>query len=223
MVGFVGLQARRRRRNRILLVVSIIALFGIFFYLPSIDFSTDQTEPPMEIIPSSVVDESSLRSEIEQLKLEIFQKDQRLKFRDDQIKNLREEIRDLNESFDTIKNDYEQSLNIISDLENNTLENNSESIAKLNILENKITELNKQLSKYEDLVQKLEIELANSISNEDMEALNIENSILKSELIQIEQKNRSFENELNELKKIIKNKDKEIEDLIYLKDSQHHG
>ena len=79
------------------------------------------------------------------------------------------------------------------------------------------------MSKYEDLVQKLEIELANSISNEDMEALNIENSILKSELIQIEQKNRSFENELNELKKIIKNKDKEIEDLIYLKDSQHHG
>ena len=56
-----------------------------------------------------------------------------------------------------------------------------------------------------------------------MEEVNIENSILKSELRQIKQKNRSFENELNELKKIIKNKDKEIEDLIYLKDSQHHG
>ena len=102
MVGFVGLQARRRRRNRILLVISIIAIFGIFFYLPSLDFSTDQTEPPIEIIPSSVVDESSLRSEIEELKLEIFQKDQRLKFRDDQIKNLREEIGDLNESFNKL-------------------------------------------------------------------------------------------------------------------------
>ena len=90
-------------------------------------------------------------------------------------------------------------------------------------LENKITELTKQLSKYEDLIQKLEIELESSASNEDMEEVNIENSILKSELRQIEQKNRSFENELNELKKIIKNKDKEIEDLIYLKDSQHHG
>ena len=64
MVGFVGLQARRRRRNRILLIISIIAIFGIFFYLPSIDFSTEQIEPPIEIIPSSVVDESSLRSEI---------------------------------------------------------------------------------------------------------------------------------------------------------------
>ena len=48
-----------------------------------------------EIIPSNVVDESSLRTEIEELKLEIFQKDQRLKFRDDQIKNLRKEINDL--------------------------------------------------------------------------------------------------------------------------------
>ena len=93
----------------------------------------------------------------------------------------------------------------------------------IHINKNKITELNKQLSKYENLVQKLEIELESSVSTEDMEEVNIENSILKSELRQIEQKNRSFENELNELKKIIKNKDKEIEDLIYLKDSQHHG
>ena len=223
MVGFVGFQARRRRRNRILLIVSIIVIFGIFFYSPFIDFSTDQTEPPNEIIPSSVVDESSLRSEIEELKLAVFQKDQRLKFRDDEIKSLREELRDLNESIVTIKNDYDQSLSNISDLENNSLENNSENIEKLYRLENKITELNKQLSKYKDLAQKLEIELKSSASTEDMEEVNIKNSILKSELRQIEQKNRSFENELNELKKIIKNKDKEIEDLIYLKDSQHHG
>ncbi len=223
MVGFVGLQARRRKRNRILLIISIIAIFGIFFYLPSIDFSTDQIEPPIEIIPSSVVDESSLRSEIEELKLEVFQKDQRLKFRDDQIKKLREEVDDLNNSLNIIKNDHAQSLKNISDLENNTLENNSENINKLNSLENKITELKKQLSKYEDLVQKLEIELESSVSTEDIEEVNIENSILKSELRQIEQKNRSIENELNELKKIIKSKDKEIEDLIYLKDSQHHG
>ena len=223
MVGFVGAQARRRRRNRYILIVSIIFVFVIFFYLPSINFSTDESQPPVEIIPSNVIDESSLRSEIEELKLELFQKDQRLKFRDDQIKNLRKEIRDLNDSFDTIKNDYEESLNSISNLETNTLENNSQNIKKLSTLESQVIDLTKQLSKYEQLVQKLEIELASSISSEDIQEVNIENSILKSELRQIEQKNRSFENELNELKKIIKNKDKEIEDLIYLKDSQHHG
>ena len=53
--------------------------------------------------------------------------------------------------------------------------------------------------------------------------VNIENSILKSELKQIQQKNNNFEAELEELRKLIKNKDKELEDLIYLKDLQHHS
>ena len=65
MVGFVGSQARRRRRNRFLLILSIIIIFGIFFYLPSIDFSTNDTKLPIEIIPSNIIDETSLRSEIE--------------------------------------------------------------------------------------------------------------------------------------------------------------
>ena len=119
MVGFVGARARKRRRNRYLFIIFILAIFGIFFYLPSIDFTTEEKQPLDEIIPSNVVDESSLRTEIEELKLEVFQKDQRLKFRDDQIKNLRKEINDLNKSFNTVKNDYEQSLSNISDLENN--------------------------------------------------------------------------------------------------------
>ena len=223
MAGFVGSQARRRRRNRYLLILSIIVIFGIFFYLPSIDFSTDDTKPPIEIIPSTIIDESSLRSEIEELKLEVFQKDQRLKFRDDQIKNLRNELRELNDSFDTIKNDYEESINSISNLETNTLENNSQNIEKLSTLESQVIDLKKQLSKYEQLVQKLETELASSTSSEDIQEVNIENSILKSELKQIQQKNRNFVNELEEFKKIIKNKDKELEDLKYLKDLQHHG
>ena len=98
MVGFVGARARKRRRNRYLFIIFILAIFGIFFYLPSIDFTTEEKQPLDEIIPSNVVDDSSLRNEIEELKLEVFQKNQRLKFRDDQIKNLREEINNLNKS-----------------------------------------------------------------------------------------------------------------------------
>ena len=56
MVGFVGAQARRRRRNRYILIVSIIFVFVIFFYLPSINFSTDESQPQVEIIPINVVD-----------------------------------------------------------------------------------------------------------------------------------------------------------------------
>ena len=52
----------------------------------------------------------------------------------------------------------------------------------------------------------------------------------KSEINQIKEKNLNFEKELNKLKTTIENKDmeiekkdKELEDLIYLKDLQHHG
>jgi len=223
MAGFVGSQARRRSRNRYLLILFIIIIFGIFFYIPSLDFSNEETQPPVEIIPSNVVDESSMRSEIQELKVEVFQKDQRLKFRDDQIKKLREEIGNLNVSFDKIKNDYEESLNNISNLENNELENNSENINKLNTLENQIIDLKKQLSKYKNLVQKLETELSGSFSSKDIEEVNIQNSILKSEIKETTKESGRLNTQIKELKKIIKNKDKELEKLIYLKDLNHHG
>ena len=66
MVGFVGTRARKRRRNRYLFIIFILAIFGIFFYLPSIDFTTEEKQPLDEIIPSNVIDESSLKKEIEE-------------------------------------------------------------------------------------------------------------------------------------------------------------
>ena len=74
MVGFVGLQARRRRRNRILFVLLIILLFVVFFYLPTINFTNEEQDLPNEILPNTISDKTSLTSEIEELKLEIFQK-----------------------------------------------------------------------------------------------------------------------------------------------------
>ena len=88
----------------------------------------------------------------------------------------------------------------------------------------------KKLSKYKNLILKLETELANITSADNIEEVNIENSILKSEINQIKEKNLNFEKELNKLKSTIENKDleiekkdKELEELIYLKDLQHHG
>ena len=114
MVGFVGLQARRRRRNRILFVLLIILIFVIFFYLPNINFTIEEQVLPNEILPSTITDKTSLASEIEELKLEIFQKDQRINFRDNQIKNLKEELKKLNKSFELIKVDYENALGNIN-------------------------------------------------------------------------------------------------------------
>ena len=91
MVGFVGTQARRRKRNRLLIAISILFILIFFFYLPSIDFSNNEENLPSEILPNDIIDENSLASEVEELKLKVFQKDQRIKFRDNQINNLRED------------------------------------------------------------------------------------------------------------------------------------
>ena len=80
MVGFVGTQARRRRRNRLLIAISIVFLLIFFLYLPSIDFSNTEENLPSEILPKDIIDENSLASEVEELKLEVFQKNQRIKF-----------------------------------------------------------------------------------------------------------------------------------------------
>ena len=95
MVGFVGVQARKRKRNRILFIFLILFMIVTFFYLPTLDFTIEEKELPNEILPDPVDDKSSLISEIEELKLEIFQKDQRIKFRDNQIKDLRNEIKNI--------------------------------------------------------------------------------------------------------------------------------
>ena len=124
MVGFVGIQARRRRRNRLIITIFIFILIFLFFYLPSINFSNENQELPNEILPNVIKDENSLASEIEELKLKVFQKDQRIKFRDNQIKKLRDEIKNLNLSVLSIKKDYELAIGNINELKNNSSENN---------------------------------------------------------------------------------------------------
>ena len=72
MVGFVGIQARRRRRNKFVIIFFIFIIISLFFYLPSINFSNENQNLPTEILPTTVIDETSLASEIEELKLEVF-------------------------------------------------------------------------------------------------------------------------------------------------------
>ena len=75
-------------RNRFFFILTIFIIIIFIFYLPSLDFTTEEKELPDEILPDIVDDKSSLISEIEELKLEVFQKDQRIKFRDNQINDL---------------------------------------------------------------------------------------------------------------------------------------
>ena len=138
MVGFVGAQARRRRRNRFFFILTIFIIIIFIFYLPSLDLTTEEKELPDEILPDIVDDKSSLISEIEELKLEVFQKDQRIKFRDNQINDLRKEIKNINQSFISLENEYNKTAGSFSDLENSLFENSSENLNEINNLKDKI-------------------------------------------------------------------------------------
>ena len=223
MVGFVGTQARRRRRNRILIAISIIFLLIFFLYLPSIDFSNTEKNLPSEILPNNIIDENSLASEVEELKLEVFQKDQRIKFRDNQINNLREEIRNLNKSLNTLKSDYKNAVGSIDELQNNSSNDSAQNLEEIKILNDQINNLKIFLSNSEDKIILLENKINSSVNSEDLQKINIENSILKNEIKQIKEKNLKSQETINKLKLLIEEKDNLIEDLNYLKDLQHHG
>ena len=223
MVGFVGVQARRRRRNRFLLVFLILIVFLLFFYIPTINFSIEGPDLPNEILPNTAIDETSLSSEIEELKLKVFQKDQRIKFRDNQILNLKEELNKLNQSFESLKFNYENALGNINEIQNSSSENSTENLKKIDLLNNEIYELNLILTNYKKQISQLENELENSTPVNDLQEINVENSILKNELNKLKQKNIEILEMYNELNSNIETKDAIIKELNYLKDQQHHG
>ena len=117
MIGFVGVQARRRKRNRLIFISLVILIILIFFYIPTLDVSIDEKDLPNDILPNTVDDQTSLISEIEELKLEVFQKDQRIKFRDKQIKDLMEKNTNLNQTFASLQNEYDKTLDNFSKFE----------------------------------------------------------------------------------------------------------
>ena len=223
MVGFVGVKARKRKRNRIFFIFIILFIILIFFYLPTLDFTIEEKELPNEILPDTVDDKSSLISEIEELKLEIFQKDQRIKFRDNQIKDLKEEVKNAKQLFASLEIEYNKTIGNFSELENNLSENSSENLTEIKNLKDKIRELNNLIDKHEEQIKKLNKDINNSISAEDFEKINIENSILKNEIILIKEKNLKADILLEELKLLLEKKQKEIDKLLYLKDVGHHG
>ena len=92
MSGFVGSRARRKRRN-IFMFLCVIILIGIFYYIyPKIQTIDDNLIPNENIVPDPNKELTSLASNIEELELSVFQKDQQIKFRDSQIKKLAIEL-----------------------------------------------------------------------------------------------------------------------------------
>ena len=230
MSGFVGLRARKRRRN-IFLSLGFIFLFTIIFLIfPNLVYNNIEIVPNDNIVPDPSEDLTSIASNIEELELNLFQKDQKIKFRDGQIKNLQTELKE-------VKLQYDNAILELSEIKNdlNTLSSNKENLVpsdKFKLLQDRFTKLNVEndnnISLIKNLNRKIDEHNTNlqSIDNKTDDLLN-ENNKLKKDNKTFFAKNIKLDNSVTELKqKIIEQQiiiDSYLEEIKKLKDKSHHG
>jgi len=226
MSGFVGSRARKKRRNILFTLFLLIVLGFFIFILPTLEITNSNIVPNENVIPDPIEDLNSLASNIEELELNLFNKDQKIKFRDGQIKNLQTELKNTILEYEAviiklneIKNEYtalsSNNKNLVSTIKYNLLQDNytelnienDKNILKLKNLNKKNKELNNKLVQINDLI--------------------LENQQLKKNVEDFLVKNLKFENSIANLNKIISDQKIEIdlylEKIKKLKDRTHHG
>ena len=230
MSGFVGSRARKRRRNIFLSLGFVILITIIFLIFPNIENINSEIVPNDNIVPDPSEDLTSIASNIEELELNLFQKDQKIKFRDGQIKNLQSELKE-------VKLQYDNAILELSEIKNdlNTLSSNKENLVpsdKFKLLQDKFTKLNVENDKNISLIKNLNRQIDDhntnlqSIDNKTDDLLN-ENNKLKKNNKTFFAKNIKLDNSVTELKqKIIEQQiiiDSYLEEIKKLKDKSHHG
>ena len=121
MSGFVGSRARKRRRN-IFLSFGIFSLIVVIFLIfPTFENNNSEIIPNDNIIPNPSEELTSLASNIEELELNLFQKDQKIKFRDGQIKNLQTELKATKLQYDTVVIELNEIKNDLNNILLNSL------------------------------------------------------------------------------------------------------
>jgi len=206
MSGFVGSRARKRRRN-IFLTLGLLILLGIFIYiLPKLGTDNPKIIPNDSIVPDPTEDLTSLASNIEELELSLFQKDQKIKFRDGQIKNLQTELKNTKLDYDTLVlelNEIKNDLNTLSSNNENLVSSN-----KFKSLQDKFTKLNvvndKNISRIKNLNKKIE-DLENNLLSVDKNKKTISNENKK-----LKKDNKSFFAKNLKLKESMVNLEKKI-------------
>lgn len=153
MSGFVGSRARKRRRTIFLSLGFVILITIIFLIFPNIENINSEIVPNDNIVPDPSEDLTSIASNIEELELNLFQKDQKIKFRDGQIKNLQSELKE-------VKLQYDNAILELSEIKNdlNTLSSNKENLVpsdKFKLLQDKFTKLNVENDKNISLIKNL--------------------------------------------------------------------
>ena len=230
MSGFVGSRARKRRRTIFLSLGFVILITIIFLIFPNIENINSEIVPNDNIVPDPSEDLTSIASNIEELELNLFQKDQKIKFRDGQIKNLQSELKE-------VKLQYDNSILELSEIKNdlNTLSSNKENLVpsdKFRLLQDKFTKLNVENDKNISLIKNLNRQIDDH--NTNLQSIDNKTDDLLNENIKLKKDNKSFfakniklDNSVAELKqKIIEQQiiiDSYLEEIKKLKDKSHHG
>ncbi len=230
MSGFVGSRARKRRRNIYTITGIILFIVVIFLFFPTFENNNSEIIPSDNIIPNPSEELTSLASNIEELELNLFQKDQKIKFRDGQIKNLQTEIKEKKIEYNNMVlelNEIKNDLNSLSADNQNLIPS-----VKFKSLQDEFTKLNVENDKniliIKNLNKKID-ELNTSLQSDDNNINNIkqENQRLIKDNKNFFAKNLKLDNRITELEQIIIKKQTEansyLDQIKKLKDKSHHG
>ena len=230
MAGFVGSRARKRRRNIFLTLGFLALIVAIYFMLPTFQLNINDPIPDENLIPDPTADLTSLASDIEDLELTVFQKDQKIKFRDGQINNLQTQLKDTKMQLEiTIK-----ELNKIKDLYETLTLNSDNSVPsdELNILQDKFNALKKEneknISKINDLNNQIkDLDISLQSVDQNQKDVSIENQKLKKDNKSLFAKNLKLNQTISNLENKINEQNIELniylEQIKELKDKSHHG
>ena len=194
MSGYVGDRARRRRRN-IILFTFFSFMFVILYYILPL-FKLSALEPTDNLLPSEQeIKFPVINNTIEELELQIFDKDQKIIFRNRQIEKFKEKI-------DILSLQNKNLLKSVEDLKNYINKPiNEESIQN----KNKMIKIQKN---FKDIIAQLKIENKNLVN--EIKKNKSKNNIINKEYKLIFSNNLKLKsyNEEN-VKKI-----KDLEDII---------
>ena len=76
MSGFIGSRARKRRRNIFVSLGILLLIVVVFLMFPTFENNNSEIIPNDNIIPNPSEETTSLANNIEELELNLFQKDQ---------------------------------------------------------------------------------------------------------------------------------------------------
>ncbi len=230
MSGFVGSRARKKRRNIFLTLGFLIIIGLIYFIFPTFQFNLNDPFPDENLIPDPTEDLTSLASDIEDLELTVFQKDQKIKFRDGQIKNLQIKLKDAKTQLENTIKELDKVKALYETISSNN--NDSVPLGELKILQDKFNALNKQNEKNISQIKDLNKQITDLDNNlllvdENQKNASIENQKLKKDNKTLFTKNLKLNETISKLESKINEQSIEVEmyleQIKELNDKSHHG